>query len=200
MRILLFVLLFALVSCNNSQGTKQELLNSNEQKKVFDSLVVIETDSNIDISNNPESKTLPITGFYKIKAFPFKDKIDALAAHKRVALNEKDWATYNYSMLEKFNSAFSYANYGYFKINEQIFILLERKYSEESIHWLCAVDINLNLADYLMLSYENSEGMFESYSTLNIKDKKLVILTNKYEFDSAWIDTNIFINYGFAKL
>ncbi len=190
MRILILICFFA-ASCNTTTSETND----------YNTHDVIEKDS-IPFIDKGEHNTIlnPITNkLVEVTSFPYKDSISYHDDNKSIVLTKQDWIDFEYSTIEDYNISFQYASYGYFYTNDQLYLLISRDYTEETIHWLCAVDENLHLIDHLMIAYDNSEGFYACNSEIQMNNY-LKIINNSYEFDKNETKKYKFFNNEFTLM
>ena len=137
-------------------------------------------------------------GYVETVLTPYVDKIDMQVSQNKIQISEADWIAYRLNKLEEYDTEFKYNVYGIVIINELKFLLIERKYREESNRWAIYISEDGKILSYLNIAYENSEGFLyiESEidkSTIKIKE------TNQYA-DPVYSETLYSIdNSGFNK-
>jgi len=106
-------------------------------------------------------------------ARPFKDSVTIDKPNNLIVLNKEHWDLMGLNELELFSDIFEYSIFAVYKHKNNLILMISRDYPSETIHWICIVDKNLNLKDYLMTAYENDEGNI--YVTSEISKNALVI-------------------------
>ena len=88
-------------------------------------------------------------------------------------LSEKDWATNKFDSLEAYQSDFQYAIIGQKPSGDMTLLLVARSYEEENVHWLCLMNSQYQLADWIQTAYDNAEGFLLKQS--NIEEERIVV-------------------------
>ena len=127
--------------------------------------------------------------FSKVKnlSLPFNAKIsDVIPSNKNgFQLDKSSWVKYGFDVLQEYyeHESSDYKIFGQFVSKENKLLLIERKYSEENNHWLCILDKNNQIIDWLEIAYDNSEG-FAAIKATTKEGKTHIIFINKGKTDT----------------
>lgn len=98
---------------------------------------------------------------------PFTDSIGKDYKTYKIKIDKSKWEGAGFDKLEAYNSAFNYYTIGLVKTGKIKLLLIERQYTEESVHWICMINEEGAILDWLQTAYDNSEGFLNIHSQID---------------------------------
>ena len=132
-------------------------------------------------------------------SLPFNTKIiddTSLSYNNNFQLDKSSWMKYGFDVLQAYYESSDYKVSGQLYTKENRLLLIERKYSEENSYWVCMIDKENKVIDWLETAYDNSEG-FTSIQSVIYKDSVVVTEHNIYTKPEIIKKTYLITKYGF---
>ncbi|MFV0345897.1 MAG: hypothetical protein ACK5IQ_06565 [Bacteroidales bacterium] len=140
------------------------------------------------------SQSLPDIPLSKLKmALPYADEVKSADAKRyRYEIDESAWKAFGEKVPEEYEGEFKYYITGAASHGGNMLYIIERYYTEETIHWLVMVDKSNKILSAITTAYNNSEGFYSKKSLITEKEVVVNIFNlynqnsdNKEQYDIA---------------
>ena len=117
--------------------------------------------------------------FYNIKWLntPLKISTDNTSyTNNNISISKHDWKKYGFDSIQKFNTNGKYSILGQLKLNKTHLLLIQKKQgNSESHQWLCMLNKENKIINWLEVAYDNAEGCCNTTATLYDKNITLSV-------------------------
>ncbi len=127
---------------------------------------------------------------------PYKAAISDKVSASSFKLDKSSWLKHGFDILQEFYGDSEYTISRKYILGENKLLLIERDYESENNQWLCIVDSNNKIIDWLEVAYDNAEGFTATESTI-YKDRVVVNEYNMYTNPELQTITYLITNDGF---
>ena len=113
---------------------------------------------------------------------PSIDSITIMEKSDIHRLTQDEWTKLNFDKIEDFKPEFEYSIIGQGSINNLILLHVERRFIEENYHWLCMMDQDYKLIDWIETAYDNSEGFLVKMTQI---EREHLVITEWNDFENV---------------